>query len=750
MTAAEQPQPVPRPSAQPSPQPEPPPAQESGAAQPQRTDTPTPDADDGGGDTGTSSARDTTDDGDDAVRSLPATMIRSYGILDSEFLGPSAIGPGSTSIGAIMNIGAGPSRRRCVNQPLDGAVVLERIHTYAPTTTPDRLVERLIRRPVAYLSGPPGSGRITAALVGLARTHAPDRITQLRLVGDEPIHAYLSDRDLLRADHGHVVELADSVEPEPSELAQLSTLARAARAVVVFIGVTDANSRRLVEYYVQHAPPDPRDVFLVWLERRLRDRGRCIDACPTCEGACVQRYVERCRTQYVGHLSVNAMADAVRFAEDFAELVPDDTTAEDLLADRGMLRAKAAKLLGAAPATQAGEDHTSYRARRLAQHRRAARLAFAVFHGYPLTRVFEATGALCRRLDEAAGRPASDRPVLEHSLEDLLDGIRHEVPTDRADKVGTARIARLRQPGLVRGLLDIAWHEYDTAREPLLRWLDDLVESDDARPVAAAAGLLCEYDFGQISSHLLANWAVSNTRSRREAAALACELAVHNPALESRVLACVAGWVEQAGNRRDTAVRTYATNTFRRRYPLAALTVLERAARDDMQRTSNAIPVGVRGIYYTNSAAVLQRLVRWPDSPVANLRTMASRCLLQLAEVDSDAIGEAATNTWPALLRQTSKGEVSAADHAGLWPGALLNPVTARQAWSVFERWIARAAGDADLTDVLCDVLDHVLQGAPINRRARFYLQYFWRRNMPDNHVLHIVDSMLKGRNHEY
>ncbi|MDG6100897.1 hypothetical protein Daura_01815 [Dactylosporangium aurantiacum] len=757
--AAEQPQPSPQPAAQPEDQPPAQPQAQPGppaprAAQPQPTAAPSKDATDGDIDNDTTDAetigaRDTIDDGDDAVRSLPATMIRSYGILDSEFLGPSAIGPGSTSIGAILNLSAGPGRRRCVNQPLDGAVVLERIHTYAPTSTPDRLVERLVRRPVAYLSGPPGSGRITAALVGLARTHAPDRITQLRLVGDEPIHAYLSDRDLLRRDHGHVVELARTVEPEPSELAQLSTLAREARAAVVFIGAADANSRQLVEYHVEHTAPEAREVFLVWLERRLRDRGGCVDACPTCEGACVQRYLERCRTRYVRHLSANTMADAVRFAEDFAELVPDDSMAEDLLADRRTLRAKAAKLLGAAPAGE-GQDRDGYRARRLAQHRRAARLAFAVFHGYPLIRVFEATGALSRRLDEAAGRSTSDRTVLEHSLEDLLDGIRHEGSTDRADRVGAARIARLRQPGLVRGLLDVAWHEYDTAREPLLRWLDDLVESDDARPVAAAAGLLCEYDFEQVSRHLLASWAASNTRSRREAAALACELAVHNPALESRVLRCVAGWVEQPGNRRDTAVRTYATNTFRRRYPLDALTALERAARDDMQRTSNAIPVGVRGIYYTNSTAVLQRLVRWPDSPVANLRTMASRCLLQLAEVDSDAIGEAATNAWPALLRQTAKGEVSAADHASLWPGALLNPVTARQAWSVFERWIARAAGDADLTGVLCEVFDHVLQGAPLNRRAGFYLRYFWRRNMPDNPILDIVDRMLKGRDHEH
>lgn len=682
------------------------------------------------------------EDTDDAVRSLAANMIRSYGILDSEFLGPSAIGPNSTSIGAVLNVGPGPGRQRFINQPLDGATVLERIHTYFATTTPDRLVERLAQRPVAYLSGAAGSGRVTAALVGLARTHAPDRITQLRLVGDEPIHAYLSDRNLLRPDHGHIVELARTIEPEPSELAQLSMLAREVRAAVVLVGAADANSRQLVEYHVEHVRPDPREVFLVWLERWLGDRGQCIDTCPACEGECVRVYVAHCRAQHVRHLSANTTADAVRFAAQFAELVPDDTQAEGLLADRATLRAKAVDLLEAAPADD------GYRGRRLAQHRRAARLSFAVFNGYPLTRVFKATGALIQRLDEATGRPPTDPTVLEHSLETLLDGIRQETSTDRFG-AGKARIARLRQPGLVRGLLDVAWHEYDTARGPLLQWLDDLVETDDARPVAAAAGLLCEYDFDQIRRGLLEKWAVSDKRSRREAAALACELAVHNPDLAPRVLACVAGWVEQSGYRRDTAVRTYATNTFRRRYPLDALTVLERAAYDGMQRTSNAIPTGVKGIYKTNGAAVMQRLVQWPGSPIANLRTMASRCLVQLADVDSDLVGEAATNAWPALLRQTFKGELSTADHASLWPGALLNPVTARQAWSVFERWIGLAADDPDLAEVLRALLDHVLRDGPINRRAAFYLRFFWLRSMPDNPILDIVADMLEGRHHE-
>ncbi|GAA3290240.1 hypothetical protein Dvina_02020 [Dactylosporangium vinaceum] len=681
------------------------------------------------------------DDGTaDDARSLSPQTIRSYGISDSEFLGPSAFGPNSTSIGAILNVGRDREKRRSVNRPLDGGLVLERMHTYAETATPDRLVGRLNHRSVAYLSGPPGSGRFTAALVGLARRHPANQITQVYLVGDDPLHTYYSDPELLRSGYGHIVELAPAVKPDFSELAQLSALAQAARASIVFVSADTGHG--LVDYRVEHESPEPGAVFLAWLERRLRDRGHCIDACLPCDGECVRRYVEYCRAEYLRLLSVTTMTDAVRFAADFAERRPDPGNAADLLADSASVRNRAIELFKTAqPPDEASRDR--HRLRRAAQHRRAARLAFAVFDGYPLTRVFAATSALMRRLDDAAGRAASDRTVLEHNLDDLLDEIRSDAQPDGV--VGAARIARLRQPRLVRGLLDVAWHEYDTARQPLLRWLDDLTETGDVRPVAAAAGLLCEYDFKQVHHDLLDKWAVSPQPSRRQAAALACELAVRNPALTSRVLECVAGWVQHPGYRRDTAVRTYATNTFRRGYALEALAVLEVAAHDAMQNGSNAIPVGIRGIYDTHPAEVVKRLVDWADSEIPNLRNMASRCLIRLAAADSDAVGASSTRAWPMLLHQTVNGDVAAADHARLWPNALLHPKTARQAWPAVERWIRLSADDAQLRDVFRLVFGPIFREGPINRRADFYLRCFWRRSMPDSPILDTVAEMLQG-----
>lgn len=104
---------------------------------------------------------------------------------------------------------------------------------------------------MAYLSGPAGSGRETAALVGLAELHSADRIAQLYLDGNEPLHTYFSDPALLRPDHGHILE----AEPLPSDLAQLSQLARAAPSPEEGAG-DGIRGRRLAQQYRKRAGVD--------------------------------------------------------------------------------------------------------------------------------------------------------------------------------------------------------------------------------------------------------------------------------------------------------------------------------------------------------------------------------------------------------------------------------------------------------------------------------------------------------------
>ena len=367
-----------------------------------------------------------------------------------------------------------------------------------------------------------------------------------------------------------------------------------------------------------------------------------------------------------------------------------------------------------------------------------------MFDGYPLTRMFQATGALIEHIDKEVGRTQAERSVLEHDLNTLLGDIRvAPAPGGYDDMTGAARLAQLRQPRLVRTILDVAWHEYDSARLPLLRWLDDLVASGDARPVAAAAGLLCGYDFDQVHDVLLGQWAKSDTRARRVAAALACEMAVRQPSLTERVLRCLRSWIHSgSAYRRDTAVRTYATDTFLDLYPLVALSVFESTARDDLlQRTSSAIPFGVEHIYSTHSLEVLDRLVAWARSDHPNLQTMASRCLVLLAGQESRAQGQPLR---PRLLAQTLAAEILVEDHAALWPYALLHPATGRRAWSALEGWIGRAAGDPQIAGPLLALFGVILRVTPVRTRARFYVKHLWRGSLRNNPLLGDLNKLLE------
>ena len=47
----------------------------------------------------------------------------------------------------------------------------------------------------------------------------------------------------------------------------------------------------------------------------------------------------------------------------------------------------------------------------------------------------------------------------------------------------------MRDPGLRGAILDVAWHEFDGTRKPLLKWLNKLVEDgDEVTILPAVAG----------------------------------------------------------------------------------------------------------------------------------------------------------------------------------------------------------------------------------------------------------------------
>ena len=295
----------------------------------------------------------------DSVRSLPPSMIKSYGIWDSTFPGPAAFGAGAISIGRAQFATRG-AQRRFSNHPLDGSFVKEQIDCHVKTATQQRLAIQIVRHQLGYLSGSPGSGRRSATLVALSARHEPDRITQLWLSGSQPLHSYFGEPELLRPGYGHIVKVEDLMDVDPSELAQLCALARENDSSVVLIGTRGLRDSKLAEYLAEHDPPSAQSVFLAWLDRRLRDRGVCVGGCRACEGECLQRYVDECASEYASNLSVSTMTEAVGFADSFAEKVPHGDEAVYLLADWRELHATAVKLLNAGSPPDGSLASTGY------------------------------------------------------------------------------------------------------------------------------------------------------------------------------------------------------------------------------------------------------------------------------------------------------------------------------------------------------------------------------------------------------
>src|SRR2546430_710177 len=104
----------------------------------------------------------------------------------------------------------------------------------------------------------------------------------------------------------------------------------------------------------------------------------------------------------------------------------------------------------------------------------AFRIAFAVFQKFPLTDVFETGELLYQKIlphFETRGAPLSPT-VFDGGLEHLI----HPdmcATTIVPDEYAPQR-ARLVDPALTRLVLDVAWHDFDTTREPIIAGLDAL------------------------------------------------------------------------------------------------------------------------------------------------------------------------------------------------------------------------------------------------------------------------------------
>jgi hypothetical protein len=360
--------------------------------------------------------------------------------------------------------------------------------------------------------------------------------------------------------------------------------------------------------------------------------------------------------------------------------------------------------------------------RRLPQHRRAFRLAYATLPDQPISHVFEATGLLLSALDAQSGWTDLGRTALEHSVEGLLGEI---LTTGWRSNDRLAPLVRL-DDALGRAILDVVWHEFDHTRPALVSWLTTLVGADEPafrHAATRAATMLAILDFDEVSRLLIDPWSGSGkVRVRRAAAQVIVILSSANR-VNLRIRHAVNNWVWGAGNlRRDTAAWAYASG-LRQIDPRWSLADLRRIAHDPMQRNSPTVAEGVGQLAGPGlHRLVVPTLVDWirEDQPARLVTRHAARSLLRMASNADHRRGEAA----PSLLLALADGEIAPSDLSVLWYPALLGVSTRQRAWPTLLDWLRHADANTDLRKSVAELL-HEMAGVPaLRRRLRRCLRH--------------------------
>jgi hypothetical protein len=652
------------------------------------------------------------DEGGIAPDSLRVDVRVGEELFGALYAGITSYGP--TTFGnhnKIVNNYGQPALRPIVGQLPH---VAELCDIYARSDADDRLDDLLAQRSTVCLTGPKNSGRFSTACMALARKYGPEQVYEISLPTGVLPEALVEEADEVLEARGYVLRLpGDGHVDAMRKLADLFRRRSASLLLIKDEGLRELN-RHGAE--VRHRQPDPVQVFSKHVSWRLRRDGALSEQ----EGAqAVDTYLEseEIRSELK---QVYGPREVVVIAQSISGRHPaDDAAIRAILSEsQPRRRVRAAQILLPPNVASTARRH------RAGQHERAFRIAYAVFRLQPMHYVFESAAWLLEEIDDAALRPEWGSMVLEHPVQDLLG---EELRADWSDgrdpgnsSFGTTRSAWIRDVGLRGAILDVAWHDFDSTRKSLLKWLDRMVrEGDDvmSRAAAETAGLLAHHDFHTVHAELVDDWAKSPSPRVRQAAAWVETIADFVGHVSHLIRAKLRDWCYGGTNyQRDTAALVYASG-LQQRVLEWSMSDLRRIAEDRMQLRYYSVAEGVNQLYEPDRAArLIAALTDWIRSP--GVRVHAARAFLTMASrsaVDS-AYGQ------PELFVRLAAGDVSTADLAAVWRIALIEPALSPSAWDVLGRWLRHADEGSELREHAAELLRILADGASMRRRILFFL----------------------------
>ncbi|MFD4755708.1 hypothetical protein [Streptomyces sp. NPDC058426] len=612
--------------------------------------------------------------------------------------------------------------------PASGTVPAETLERLAAVFVCDeerfaRLTAVLRRERVLVLSGPPLSGRRTAALmllreVGAVPVHALARDTKPERFA-EVVQPRTEEADRKAQPRGYFIDglvpTRDHPVREPHLLALRDSLAEAGAYLVLTVEPDIP-----LEDVVSHAwtPPAERAVLRVHLSRMLK--GDDDEA---------EELAEARVTALLDHPSVPALLagphqlrEVVAFAHRLAAHATG-TDPEGSLADfgDGLVTAQAREWFA--------EDEEG-----LPLREKAFLLALAVFDGGPYALAAELSDRLHARLQrvEDPTRPARV-PVFGTHLDHRLARARsyaEEIATEWGPVL--QRNAAFHHASTAGILLAEAWTSHPSARPALVGWLNELAA--DGRPlvrtrVASATALLARADLPSAIALLIEEWADSDHYRRRLVAAQALALTHLLGVPNVRIL--LEDWVsDPRPQRRWVAIRTLGVTGPEQ--PLATLAALRRAIRAEYadespeQEMLGELAEAVELLALSPAhEAVLGDLLRTVTEP---------REGHQVHEVVLAGFLRACGHTTddrpqgpPLLLAHFAKALTGdrARSHElpGLWQAALARPASRAEALRVLREWVLAAARDEFVEWSLAALLPRLIGSHDDAERLRHLLR---------------------------
>ncbi|MEO3859071.1 hypothetical protein [Acrocarpospora sp. B8E8] len=589
-------------------------------------------------------------------------------------------------------------------------VVTETLTTLAEAMQPGR---------VHGLAGPLGSGRTTLALAALARFGTRPRVVTLPGVTD-PRRLRLAD---VKAETGYLIDASDADWTRSKNQAvfqHLTHLATQAKSAFVVLLSERAHLTPVQRstYVVSHVPPHAIRVFERCLAYGLRDQSRFEADRQARRLAEHQRIREeldsdtRPREAYALAMSV---LNRLRQGRDLDEVI------NEVCDERpSRLRERAQSLLAPGPAASATQAKESI-------YRRSFVLALAVLDGKSMVTITSATLRLAEKVDVER-----DGPFVESTwspFDETLSGwLEYAHAEDDHQDEGTERRIRLRVPALIPMILDVAWHNHPTLREPLTDWLSDLTEDEDTQVRIAAAqaiGKLAGYDYTAIDEEFIQPWVRAYRVAGHRLAAWALEAAAQEARFAPRVRKRLQAWARGTLPQRSVAVRAYATSLGLLDIgdTLSGLRGIAATARADL-RTEAARAMAELSLGGAHRE-IVRELADWARAGNTGLRTAAVEAMLRLAVATRDHEPHR-----PLLLGMLVEGEAVEggarvrAEIMQLWRNALADQ--GGRAWPAFGAWARHADTDPGLAPLLGDFVAGLGADPRLRRALRFYLSW-WR-----------------------